>query len=41
MQAALQASQGNISKAAALLGISCAQLDYRVKKTRLLRKIKL
>ena len=31
MQAALQASQGNISKAATLLGISRAQLYYRVK----------
>ena len=33
MQAALQAAQGNISKAATLLGISRAQLDYRVKKS--------
>jgi two-component system, NtrC family, response regulator HydG len=32
MQAALESAQGNISKAATLLGISRAQLDYRVKK---------
>jgi two-component system, NtrC family, response regulator HydG len=32
MQAALESTQGNISKAATLLGISRAQLDYRVKK---------
>ena len=38
MQAALQASQGNISKAAALHGISRAQLYYRVKKSRFLIK---
>jgi transcriptional regulator with GAF, ATPase, and Fis domain len=33
MQAALESAQGNISKAATLLGISRAQLDYRVKKS--------
>ncbi len=32
MRAALESAQGNISKAASLLGISRAQLDYRVKK---------
>ena len=32
MRAALESAQGNISKAATLLGISRAQLDYRVKK---------
>jgi two-component system, NtrC family, response regulator HydG len=32
MRAALESAQGNISKAAILLGISRAQLDYRVKK---------
>jgi two-component system, NtrC family, response regulator HydG len=32
MRAALASAQGNISKAATLLGISRAQLDYRVKK---------
>jgi two-component system, NtrC family, response regulator HydG len=32
MRAALDSAQGNISKAATLLGISRAQLDYRVKK---------
>ena len=32
MGAALESAQGNISKAATLLGISRAQLDYRVKK---------
>ena len=32
MHAALESAQGNISKAARLLGISRAQLDYRVKK---------
>ena len=32
MRAALESAQGNISKAAKLLGISRAQLDYRVKK---------
>lgn len=32
MQAALDSAKGNISKAATLLGISRAQLDYRVKK---------
>ena len=41
MQAALQSSQGNISKADALHRTSRAQLDYRVKKSRLLKKIKL
>ena len=33
MQASLKAAQGNISKAASLLGISRAQMDYRVKKS--------
>lgn len=32
ISAALESAQGNISKAATLLGISRAQLDYRVKK---------
>jgi two-component system, NtrC family, response regulator HydG len=32
MRAALESAQGNISKAAILLGISRAQLDYRLKK---------
>lgn len=32
IRAALESAQGNISKAATLLGISRAQLDYRVKK---------
>ena len=32
INAALESAQGNISKAATLLGISRAQLDYRVKK---------
>lgn len=32
MQAALESAQGNISKAATLLGISRAQMDYRAKK---------
>lgn len=32
MRAALESAEGNISKAATLLGISRAQLDYRVKK---------
>ena len=35
MQAALKAAKGNISKAATLLGISRAQLDYRIKKNQL------
>jgi two-component system, NtrC family, response regulator HydG len=38
MQAALESAQGNISKAATLLGISRAQLDYRVKKLSQLMK---
>ena len=33
MQAALQSAQGNISKAASLLGITRAQMDYRAKKS--------
>jgi two-component system, NtrC family, response regulator HydG len=32
MRAALESAQGNISKAATLLGISRAQMDYRAKK---------
>ena len=32
MQAAIQAANGNVSKAATLLGLSRAQLDYRIKK---------
>ena len=31
-RAALKQTGGNISKAAALLGVTRAQLDYRVKK---------
>ena len=34
IKAAVERTHGNISKAAALLGISRAQLDYRVKKAR-------
>jgi transcriptional regulator with GAF, ATPase, and Fis domain len=32
MQAALKSAHGNISKAANLLGITRAQMDYRTKK---------
>jgi two-component system response regulator HydG len=39
MRAALESAQGNISKAATLLGISRAQLDYRVKKFSHLKEI--